>query len=99
MNNEFRRVEHQCGYEVAKTLLFQIASAKFSICKEDKGIYTNKLYEKIRASHKSGKLNVQQLKDIVKEVRINEKGRVDVMFMNGAIVEGEEELYAGKVGN
>lgn len=42
---------------------------------------------------------MQQLKDIVKEVRINEKGRVDVMFMNGAIVEGEEELYAGKVGN
>lgn len=99
MNNEFRRVEHQCGYEVAKTLLFQIASAKFSICKEDKSIYTNNLYEKIRASHKSGKLNVQQLKDIVKEVRINERGRVAVVFTNDAIVAGKEELYAGKVGN
>lgn len=42
---------------------------------------------------------MQLLKDIVKEVRINEKGRVAVVFMNDAIIAGEEELYAGKVGN
>ena len=92
LTNEIARMNDQAvpSFNTGKKLLFQLASKKFSACKEDKSVYTDYVAEQIKSAIERGGVDVEFIKNAVHKVLITGKNEYAVVFVNGAIISNKE---------
>lgn len=86
LEKEWSAVSGRCGFEAGKTLLLQLASKKFSACREDKSIYTETVYQAIVKALKTGEMGEPLFREVIRKVRTGKDGSISIEFANGAIV-------------
>ncbi len=102
LTNEIARMNDQNtpSFKTGKTLLFQLASVKFSACKEDKSVYSDFVFEEIKRAIGSGGIDVKLLRNTVHKVLIMGKDEYAIKFANGAVITNKEEsIDASKISN
>lgn len=92
LNNELIRFEEEPSpsFQVGKKLILQLAAAKFSLCKEDKSIYTDYIKERVLNIPESG-VDKEFLKSVVEKIKVYSKDKISVVFKNGAEITNTEE--------
>lgn len=102
LSNEIARMNEQItpSFKTGKTLLFQLASSKFSACKEDKSIYTEYVLEQIKEMKERGKIDVEFMRNAINKVLVVGKNEYAVLFVNGvAVTNKEDNADASEIGN
>lgn len=92
LSNEIARMNEQVSpsFNTGKTLLFQIASNKFSACKEDKSVYTDYVTEQIYNAVERGGVDVEFIRNAIHKVLVTGKDEYKVIFVNGAVISNKE---------
>lgn len=93
LTNEMLRLNEQAmpSFNTGKKLIFQIASKKFSACREDKSVYTDYVANQLGRVKEHGAIDADFLRNAVNKIIITGKNELAVEFVNGATVMNREE--------
>lgn len=96
--NEINRIlnEGSISFNVGKKIILNLASLKFSACKEDKlNLYTDIVINETKRVFALGDIDETYMKKVIDVIKVEKDGSIKVKFINGVEISNKEDYENG----